>query len=192
MKKFLLVFVLISFLMPQSVQAKTIKVISLQNFSTAFPLEFYNVETLEEINLGNGIILQPGTIVAGKVIKIDKPKRGKINARFEFVPALISYKGAVQKIENPNYTAEIIGYRKIDPEQAAIYVAKKATNFIFLGASLGVSFVQGAMDEAREGERVKSGLIQVYKDTPLSFVEVGSDLNIETGDALKLKLKRIN
>lgn len=190
MKKFILVFVFVLFLLPLSSQAKTIKVVSLQHFSTKFPLEIYNVETLEKLDLGGGLVLEPGTIVAGKVVKVEKPRRGKRNASFEFTPTLISYKGVIQKIDRPYIVAQIIGYRTIDPEDVAIYVAKKATNLIFIGASSCVAFVQGAM-EAEEGDRLKSGLLQTYKDTPLSFIDVGSELNIDVGDALKLKIKKI-
>lgn len=190
MKRFLLIFVFIVFILTSSVQAKTIKVISLQNFSTKFPLETYNVEILERVNLGRGIILEPGTIIAGRVVRIEKPKRGKRNAYFEFIPMIISYKGVTKTINHPDIIAQINGYRHINPEQAAIYVAKKATNFIFIGASLGVSFVQGAM-EAEEGDTLRSGLMQTYKDTPLSFIDVGSELNVDMGDVLKFKIKKI-
>lgn len=189
MKKILLVLICILLLTTSSVQAKTFQVVSLQCFSTEFPLEIYNIETLEKINLGHGVVIQPGTVVAGRVVKITKPRRGKRNAYFEFVPIAMRYNGVTTKIEHPSVVADIIGYRKIDPEKAAIYIAKKATNFIFLGASFGVSFIEGTM-KAEEGDRLKSGLKQTYKDTPLSLIEPGSELNIEIGDTLKFRLKK--
>lgn len=188
-KKFISIFVLGLFLLPLSVQAKTVKVVSLQHFSTEFPLEVYNVQTLERVDLGKGLIVERGTIIAGKVVRVERPKIGQQNAYFEFVPTYMSYKGVVQAIDNPDYVAQIVGYRKIDSGKAAICGAKMATNFLTMGASLGISFVQG-LTEAEEGYRLESGLTRLYKDSPLFFVGVGSELNIEVGDALKFKVKK--
>lgn len=188
MKKILLTLACILFLTTSSAQAKTFKVVSLQCFSTNFPLETFNIETLQRMNLGHGIIIEPGTVVAGKVVKIIKPRRGKRNAYFEFVPVAMRYNGVITRIEHPYITADIVGYRTIDPKDAAVYAAKKATNLIFIGASVGVSFVEGSI-KAEEGDRLKSGLKQTYKDTPLSLIEPGSELNIEVGDTLKFKIR---
>lgn len=189
MKRFLLVIVFILFTMNSGVQAKTIKVVSLEHFSTEFPSEIYNVQTLEKIKLGKELTLERGTIIAGRVVKVESPKIFSRNAYFEFIPTLISYNGVLQKIENPKYVARIVGYRSIDAERAAICGAKMATNFLTMGASMGISFIQG-LTEAEEGYRFKSGIMRTYKDSPLSFVGVGSELDIEVGDALKFKLKK--
>lgn len=184
MKRFLLVLIIL--LLATSVQAKTFKVASLQTFSTQFPSAEFNVVTLEEIKFKGGAVIQPNTIISGKVIKIEKPRRGKRNAYFVFIPKYLRHNGIDSEVEGI-YPVKIIGYRAIDPEKVAIYAAEKSTNFIFMGASVGVSFVKGAM-QSEDGDRVKSGLVQIYKDTPLSFIETGSELNIQVGDALKFKV----
>ncbi len=189
MKKIFLLLICILLLTTNQAQAKTCKVISLQTFSTQFPLEIYNIQTLEKINLGHGIILKPGTVIAGRVVKVIKPRRGKRDAYFEFIPLLTRYNGVTKEIKHPSIVAEIIGIKKIDPKDAAIYAAKKATNLIFIGASVGVSFIEGTM-KAEEGDWLRSGIEQTYKDTPLSFIDVGSELNIEIGDTLNFRLKK--
>lgn len=187
MKRFLLILAFVLFCLTSSVQAKTFKVVSLQFFSTQFPLDIYNIETLERVNLGNGTILEPGTVVAGRVIEITRPRRGKRNAYFDFMPIATRYNGETKRLNNAPLV-QINGYRKIDPEQAAIYVAKKLPNLLLMGSSLGISFVEGMMN-AEEGERLKAGMTKTYKDTPLSLIDAGSHLNIEIGDTLKLKVK---
>lgn len=191
MRKLLFNFIIVLglFLLSLSVQAKVAKVVSLQHFSTQFPLEVYNVQTLDRIQLDNGFVLEPGTIVAGKVVKVEHPKMFHKNAYFEFVPTLVSYKGSVKEISDPKYVAQIIGYRHIDSEKAAIFVAKNATNFLTLGSSLVISAVQG-LGEAEEGERGKAVAAKIYKDSPLFFVNVGTELDINVGDELKFQIKQ--
>lgn len=189
MKKFSFLIVLIICLFASSVQAKTIKVVALKDFSTANPSPTFQVKTVEEEIFKNGAILEEGTIISGILLKVEKPKRGKRNAYFDFIPTSISYKGQEKKIEG-KIVAKVVAYRPIDPEKTAIYVARKATNLIFKGASMGIAFVQGAV-AAEDGERVKTGFISAYKDSPLAYFEIGSELNIKIGDTLVLELKKI-
>ena len=189
MRKILLVFIFALLICGSKAEAQTIKVLSLQHFSTEFPLPTCSVESIEKANLGNGIVLEIGTIISGRVVRIEKPHKFKRRAYFEFVPTLITYKGKTQKID-PKFVARVVGLRSIDPQKAAVYVAKKATNFIFIGASTGISFVEGLM-EAEEGYRLKSGLYRAYKDTPISYLEAGEHLEVDVGDTLLLKIKSI-
>lgn len=188
MKKISLIFAFVLFFLTSNAEAKTIKVVSLQYFSTAYPIDTYNVQTLKKADLGNGIVLQVGTIISGQVVKVIPPKRGKRNAYFVFAPTLLTYNGVSRKVEDKEYVAKIIGYTPIDPQKAALYLSKKAADLALKGASLGISFVQG-VNEAEEGEKIKGGIVRVYKDSPLSFIEEGAELNIGIGDTLILKIK---
>lgn len=192
MKKFLFILFLFSFLiLPVEAKATTIKVVALENFSTEFPLESFNVQTIETERFKNGIVLEEGTILAGKVTKIEKPKRGRRDARFEFVPTHISYNGKTKTLKEPMFVAQVIGYTPIDTEKLVISAAKTTAGFFVKGISQGISFTQGLV-EAEEGERLKSGFVRMYKDSPLSFIDVGDELKIDIGDVLLLKLRKIN
>lgn len=190
MKRFLLNFVLISLLLTSSVYAETIKVISLEKFSTENPSPTYTVKTVEREEFKNGTVIEAGTIISGKVIRVQQPQRGKRNGYFVFLPTSATYEGTTRTTEKPMVAAKVVGYRPIEPQKAAIYVARKATNLFFKGASIGIAFVEGVA-QAEEGEKIKTGLVSAYKDSPLSYIEVGSDLNVEVGDMLILKFKKI-
>lgn len=189
MKRIPLIFVFIIFLLTSSVQAKTFKVVALESFSTEYPQSTFNVQLTQQEILGRDLIFEEGTIISGKVIKVSKPKRGKRNAYFEFIPTIITFDGKSEKIIHSKLSAKVVGYRPINPEKIVIYAAKKATNLIFMGASVGISFAEGAT-QAKDGERIRDGIIKAYKDSPLSFIETGSELDIDAGDVIILKLKR--
>lgn len=54
--------------------------------------------------------------------------------------------------------------------------------------SEGVSFVKGVWKNP-ENNRLKSGVVQVYKDSPLSYVEEGKDVYITKDTMFLLKFK---
>lgn len=190
MKRVLLIFVVIFCFLSQRVYARTVKAMSLDAFSTAYPGKTYSVELLTNENFQNGVVLQAGTILTGNVTQINKPKICKRNGKFEFIVTSITYKGETKIIKKRNIVIQIVGYKQIDPVEAAKYIGIRATNLIFLGASEGIAFVQG-FTEGEDESRYKSGLIRMYKESPLAWVETGKDLDIHKGDLVKLKFKNI-
>lgn len=190
MKKILLVFTFLLFFTASKAQAETLKVISLEKFSTANPASTYSVQTIEKKEFKNGMVLEAETIIAGKVERIQPPRRGKRNAYFVFIPTSTTYNGITKTSEKPIIMAQVVGYKPINPTGMVYSVAKKAVGFAVKGASLGISFVEGVA-QAEDGTRIKSGFIKTYKDSPLAYVEIGTELNIEVGDTLILKLKKI-
>lgn len=190
MKKIFLTFTLTLFLLTSSVQAKTFKVVALESFSTEYPQQTFNVQVRQQEVFSKDLVIEEGTIISGRVVKISKPKRGKRNAYFIFVPTILTYEGKTENLEHLKLSAKVVGYRPVNPEKVVIYAAKKAADLAFKGASLGLSFAEGAT-QAKDGERIKSGIIKAYQDSPLSFIETGSELDIDTGDTLILKLKKV-
>lgn len=190
MKRVLLIFVFIFFLLSQGVQARTVKAMSIDAFSTAYPGQTYSVELLTNEKFKDGIVLEAGTILTGNVIQIQRPKYCKRNGNFEFVITSITYKGETQQIKHRSIVIQIVGYRPVDPVGVATYVGIRATNLLFMGASEGIAFVQG-FTEGEDESRYKSGLIRMYKESPLAWVETGKDLDIHKGDLVKLKFKNI-
>lgn len=190
MKRILIFSALILHLLTSSVQAKTIKVVSLEHFSTEFPVETFNVQTLTTEELPDGIFIEKGTIISGYVVKVHGPKRLKRNSYFEFKPTLLTYKGRTLNIKDTKLVAKVVEQKRIDPVALTGNVAIKAANLVLLGSSQVISFTLGAAN-GEEGERIKAGLQRMYKDSFFSLAENGEHLDIDVGDILFLKLKKI-
>lgn len=190
MKKILLIFVFGMFLLSSSVQAKTIKVVSLEHFSTQFPSKVYNVQTIQTERIGDGIFLEKGTIVSGYVIRVQHPRLFQRDSCFEFRPVLLTYDGKSTNISQSKFVGRVVGIKQIDPKSYAGNLAIKAANFVLLGSSQAISFAMGAADAA-DGEKIKGGLGRIYQDSFIQWVEPGKELNINIGDTLILKINKI-
>lgn len=189
MKKiFITLATIFSFIL--TAQAETIQAISLEGFSTESPKKSYSVQTIENVTFKDGHTIQQGTIINGNIIKVKHASRGKRNAYFEFVPTSYRFENEVTGIRNPSYKARVIDYAPLDPKSATLMLGKSAVGFFIPGATQGISFIQGVAD-AEDGDRLKSGFVQVYKDSPLSYVETGSEIKINPGDKVFIKTSAI-
>lgn len=191
MKKFALIISIFMLLSIQNVQAKTIKVESLEPLSTMNPCPTLKIKTLEPEYLFDKTYLPPDTIISGIILKVNGPKRGKRNGYIEFIPTDYTYKGHTSPIIDSQITAKIIAYEPLDPQKLTINTTKKVANYFLKGLISVGDFVIGAA-EAKEGQRIKSGAIRVYQNSFLTYIEPGKELNIKTGDTLILKLKKNN
>jgi len=190
MKKFLLIFIFIFFFFVASVQAQTLKVISLDKFSTENPSPICRVQITETTELEDEFFLESGTIISGQIIKTYRPKRGKRDSYFELVPTAITYNDKTLNITNSKFIATVAAYKPVNAGALAGNIAIKAANFVVLGSSELISFTMGAT-QSQNGTRIKSGVERMYKDSFVSFIEAGSELNINKGDTLILKIKKI-
>lgn len=172
------------------VEAKTLRVLSLEPFSTAIPSSTFAVQVIQKETLAKGIILEQGTIIFGVVLKINSPTIGKRNGSFEFVPTEIIEKGVLRKLETPVISAKVMGYSPIHPSELTINITKKVANFFLRGAITALDFINGAM-EAPEGQRFKTGVLNAYKNSFFSYIEPGKELNVKRGDIIILKIKTI-
>lgn len=188
MKKILLLITLLC--ISSTANAKTIRAVSLEEFSTIDPSPTYKVQIIEREEFKDGTVYEAGTIISGEVVKVKNATRGKRNGYFEFVPTDLTFNHKTNKIENPNMIAKAVGYAPIDTKDLVEKAALGAVGLMFKGASQGISFVQGIAD-AEDGNRLKSGFVNVYKNSPLTYIEEGSELNIKAGDLIVLKFKTL-
>ncbi|MGN0192445.1 MAG: hypothetical protein ACI4CY_02830 [Candidatus Gastranaerophilaceae bacterium] len=162
------------------------------SFSTAAPKKEFSVKLTESLLTNDEREFKEGTVIRGTVIKINNPTRGKRNATFEFVPCYYTYDGVTNEISNKDFSMKVKPYTKPDAKQTAMQVAETgagvvANHFVpFL--SQGLSFAKGIRTKANDDNRFKSGVIQVYKDSPVSYVEKGSHIKIRANDYVKLIL----
>lgn len=190
MKRILLILLSLS-LLSSSVEAKTLRVLSLKAFSTMQPSPVFEVQTVQRECLGQNFYLQPGTIISGIVLKVEPPKRGKRNGYFEFIPTEITYRGKTEKLSHTTMVAQVMGYNPVKPGSLAFNVTRKVANFFLKGAISAIEFADGAIN-AQDGQRLKSGAMAAYKDSFFSYIEPGKELNISRGDILTLKIKTMH
>lgn len=192
MKKFLfntIVFSMVLTTMP-ALAATKIEVEAMSEFSSLTPSQTMKVIAHEQVEFENGIIFKNGTIITGKIIEVKQPTRGKRNASFKFLPTTYTYNGKTTKNLDDTFIGKYVEKKEIDKGNAALSAASTAGGLILgvPGFSQGVSMIKGMVKNTEEN-RLKSGMKQVYKDSPLSYVEEGKDVTIKTGDIFYLKFK---
>lgn len=186
MKKNLYLLVLIFGLLCQPVLAKTVAVEALNDFSTENPSARMSIKILEDLAIDDNVVFSEGTVVDGKVVDVTDPKRLKRDATFTFVP--LSY------VDKNGKTIDVKGYypakytTKISKGELAKNVGLGVGNFFVKGLSLGYSAVEGAVKNEKDN-RFKSSVTEVYKDSPLSYVEKGAELVIEKNQMFYLNFK---
>lgn len=192
MKKILTILVFM--LMSLSCSAAThLKVISLENFSTNSPSKTIDVKLLDAATLGKYEIKEH-SILHCNVVEIVDPKRGKRNATFFVQPAYYTKSGETIKIEEEyygKYSKTVLSkeeLKKIPPSRVVKKAALTVGNYFVKGLSIGVSFVEGIVKN-KEDNRIKSGFVNAYEESPLAYVEEGEQLEIKVGDEFYLVFK---
>ena len=167
-----------------------IHVASLEEFSTANPSKTLNVVVAESGCIGQ-YLLKTGDVIHCNVIKTIAPKRGKRGAGFVVQPVLYTTGETTETFETQyygKYADKILSPKNIDPIKAGKKAAVIVGGHFVKGLAPAVSLAEG-MIENEEGNRLESGVKQVYKDSPLSFVEKGKELNINPGEQFYLIFK---
>lgn len=187
-KKIGITFIIL--MIAQTTFAQNIRAVSLEKFSTNEPKPHYKAQIIDPCVFKDGTILYEGSVIEGSVVKIQHAKRGKRNGYFDIEINSITTAGITQKITKPKLYARVVGYAILSPQELVLTAARTAAGIAVKGASQGISFAQGFI-EANDGSRIKSAVINVYKDSPLSYIETGKELNINEGDTMILKVKEL-
>ena len=192
MKKILVL--LFTLLIPSSVYAAVkMKVSALDEFKTEKPAKVINVRVREDVQLGS-YELKQGDDLTCNVVKIVDPKRGKRNAAFYVQPVSYISKENVINIEGDyygKYSKRVLSkeeLKQIPPGRVIKKAALTVGNYFVKGLSTGVAFAEGAINN-EEDNRLKSGVIEAYKESPLSYISKGEELDIKPGDNFYLVFK---
>lgn len=170
------------------VNAETMQVISLSDFSTENPSEFIEFSVHDDFKLGEYLDFPSGCEVKARVVDVVSPKRLKRNASFSVIP--VSYKnpdGQEFVVED-----EIKGKfsQNFNINKAAVVknVALTVGNHFLKGVSAGYYAIEGAVKNA-EGNRFKSSMVSLYEKSPLVYINNGHELEIKKGDCFSFKFK---
>ena len=195
MKKKILLAILFTFMTVHSAfAADQIKVVAMEEFKTAEPSEMINVKVLKASSLGK-YELKENYILHCQVLQIVDPKRLKRSASFYVKP--VSYTTPdddTVKIREElygKYSAHVLSkdeLKEIEPTKVIKSAALTVGNYFVKGLSVGVSFVEGVVKNEKDN-RLKSGVVNAYEASPLSYVEEGEQLDIQVGDDLYLVFK---
>ena len=171
-----------------SVNAKTIEVLSLSNFSTANPPASIKVQFLGDVELCDKTTIPAGATVQGNLVDVKSPKRLKRDASFSFVPTAYRKTDGESVIIHEEVKAKYT--KQLDKKGIAKSAALGVGGFFVKGLSTGVAAVEGAIKN-EEGNVLKSTAVSVYEASPVSYIEKGQDLKIENNQIFYLKFPNI-
>lgn len=195
MKNKILLSGLVMFLCLTAANAESyrVHVAAVDEFNTANPSQKIKVRVIEEAAVGN-YNLQPDDVLHCDVIKVTDPKRGKRSASFAVCPEYFETGENTVQIKEGfygKYAEKVISkeeLKNVDPLKVGKKAAISVGNHFVKGIAPAVSMAEG-MIENKNGNRIQSGVQQVYKDSPLSYVEKGQELKIEPGKSFYLVFK---
>ncbi len=192
MKKYIIALMLL--LQVTACHAATqIKVVALEEFRTDKPTETLKVRVLQDAVLGNYDI-GVNSILECQVLKIVDPKRLKRNASFYVKPLSYTVNDTTCKIEEDfygKYSTFVLSkeeIKEIPPGKVIKKAAMTVGDYFVKGLSTCVAFVQGFVKNEKDN-RLKSGVVNAYEESPLSYISEGQQLDIKVGDDFYLVFK---
>lgn len=193
MKKLLLLLYIL--LMAPVFASDKLHVRALEDFSSTEPKETFSAELIEDGQI-DGVFMLTGDKINLSLDKVKDPTRAKIDAKVFFRVDSYEDKLGEHKLNRPavaKYAKTVINKEEIKKAPKRKYVTKAAGtvgSFFVKGFSYGVSFVDGVAQN-QEGNRLKSGVKQVYDDSFLSLVEEGNEVEIKEGDEFYFIVKTV-
>ncbi len=162
---------------------------SLDDFSFNHQVDTVKLKVLEKNKFQNGVKFEKDAIITAKVAKVVDPKRGKRNGYLVVDP--LSYtvpsSGAVVKLEDEYWFANVVGYKPFDAKSAAAKAGLSVAGFFVKGIGQIFYFGKGVISPEDGENRLKSGAKSVYENSPLAYIEEGEEVDIKTGDIMLLK-----
>ena len=192
-KKILVLLSVLCLSVSSALAAVQLKVTAEEEFQTDNPADYIDARLRETSFLGQ-YTLPINSVLHCRVMQIVDPKRGKRNATFFVQPVSYTYKDRTFEIKEEmygKYSKKVLSteeLKKIPPSKVIQNTALMVGNYFIKGLSMGVSFVKGVVGN-EEDNRIKSGVVKVYKDSPLSYFSEGEQLDIQPGDDFYLIFK---
>ncbi len=195
MKKslFLLIFIMLcafnaDFAIAKDTSNKVV-VESLCNFSFDEHTNNIQLKVVQENEFKNSIKFEEGSILTAKISKVINPKRGKRDGYFIIDPILytIPSTGEIKDISGDTWLAKVLGYKPFDAKNAAVGAGLTVAGHFVKGIGQFYYFGQGIVHPEDGENRLKSGVKNVYENSPLAYIEEGKEASVEKGDMLLLK-----
>lgn len=189
MKKCLIVFLMFIVFSPKAFAVSNKLVVeTIHPFTTMNPTQEISLKAVKEITFINDIKIENGSIVKAKVTEVISAKRLKQDAYFTIQIleyTIPSEKDKSVKIEDAIY-ATVKPYVPLTTDSVLISAGSMAAGQLVKFGSQGFSLIKGVVTAQEGHNRLVSGVEQVYKDSPLAYVEKGEEMNLNIGDLLQL------
>ena len=162
---------------------------SLCNFSFSERMNFVQLKVVQENEFKNGIKFEKGSILNAKVAKVVNAKRGKRNGYFIIDPVsyTIPSTGETKNISDDTWYAKVLGYKPFDVKRTALGAGLAVAGHFVTGIGQFYYFGEGIVHPEDGENRLKSGVKNVYENSPLAYIEEGEEAYVEKGDLLLLK-----
>lgn len=175
--------------------AENVKVSPLEDFNTETPSQTIDVKVLSTAELGKYTLLENDTIHC-EVLNVSHATRGKRDASFVVKPVSITTNGENIVIDEEwvgGYSKRVLSkdeLKNVDKAELAVKATKSVGNLFVKGFGQGISFAQGVVENGGQ-KPIRSGIKKVYKDSPLSYVEMGQELSLTPNDTFYFVFKEV-
>ena len=186
MKKLLVLFLMFLF---SCAFADNVMVKCLDDFEESKNLRVEVVESAYSEDL----IFYKNDIINAKVVDQVEAKRLKRKGYLIIKPISIERNGETILVKNKDLSAKVVGYSKKDwkkiGEKAGLSAGLKVGSHFVPGFSQMFYFSKGVIKPAENESRLKSGVEEVYENSPFAYLEKGQEFSAKEGDLLILKFQ---
>ncbi len=192
-KKFVLLVICFLIQISAAHAAVQMKVIAINEFRTDKPSDSLDVRVVNETLLGK-YTLGVNSVLHCKVLKVIDPRRGKRNASFYVQPIYYIENDQTVNIEDEiygKYSKFVLSKEELKNFPTFKFMKSAALtvgNYFIKGISIAYSFGEGVVKNEQDN-RLKSGVVNAYEESPLSYIGEGEQLDIKVGDDFYLVFK---
>lgn len=152
------------------------------------------VQTIDQYSISSIGNMEKNSIITVRVEKYIEPKRGKINGYLKV--KLINHSNPIEnyKIIDDEHL-DIKGTLRLSTKKDKKEIAKAAGTTIvghvlkIPGFTQAIALSKGLIKPNPEQSRLKSAGTNLYKSTPLTYIEKGNVLNIEKDSVVVLRFR---
>ena len=153
------------------------------------------LKAIDNYSISKDEIIEKNSEIMVRIVQYSQPKRGKRNGYLKV--NLISYE-IPSKNEKRMPKEELMGTLRLSTPKDLKSIAESAGVTIaghFLkvpGFSQAIAVSKGLLEPNENQSRIKSAGENLYKSTPLVYIEKGKELNIEKDTIVVIKVKSQN
>jgi hypothetical protein len=172
------------------VEAKTVIVEALNEYSSANPSQDYSLKLYEELKIDKDTVLEEGSVITGHFSHVIEPKRMKKNAYFVFIPDSYTIPSQGDRVVKVTTTKEAkLMYSKKCGAPSGKKVATATGSYLLRhsipGLGMIINFSDGIIHPQEGESRLHSGGRYVAESWPFCYAMKGKEVIIAKGARAK-------